>query len=94
MCCQLIVGDWHLLSHFYESFVFSGLLGGHSAALEVQEVHGRMKWYNGSLLHLAKQLGDKLLPAFNTTSGMPMSRVSVNVATVDSCSSTFLLISS
>lgn len=35
-----------------------------------------MKWYNGSLLDMAKEVGDRLLPAFNTTTGIPMSRVS------------------
>ncbi|XP_076822172.1 ER degradation-enhancing alpha-mannosidase-like protein 3 [Clavelina lepadiformis] len=57
--------------------MLGGLLGGHSAALEIQERHNRMKWYNGSLLTLAKELGDRLLPAFNTTSGMPLSRINL-----------------
>lgn len=59
--------------------VLGGLLGGHAAALEIQEKHDRMKWYNGSLLLMAKDIGDRLLPAFNTSTGIPMSRV--NLAT-------------
>nr|XP_039269188.1 ER degradation-enhancing alpha-mannosidase-like protein 3 [Styela clava] len=59
--------------------VLGGLLGGHAAALEIQSKHNRMKWYNNTLLYMAKEVGDKLLPAFNTTTGIPMSRV--NLAT-------------
>ena len=57
-------------------FFFSGLLGGHSAALDIQQNKGRLKNYNGSLLKMAKDIGDRLLPAFNTKSGIPLSRVS------------------
>ena len=74
-CCGTLSAT--VLVAGYLTFVFgSGLLGGHSAAIELQKTRGRMKWYNNTLLHLAKELGDKLLPAFNTSSGMPMSRVS------------------
>lgn len=59
--------------------VLGGLLGGHAAALEIQSKHNRMNSYNGSLLVMAKEVGDRLLPAFNTTTGIPMSRV--NLAT-------------
>lgn len=53
---------------------FSGLLGGHSVALMLKEKE-QMTWYNDELLHMAKELGYKLLPAFNTTSGLPYPRV-------------------
>ncbi|XP_060053811.1 ER degradation-enhancing alpha-mannosidase-like protein 3 isoform X6 [Erinaceus europaeus] len=36
-----------------------------------------MQWYNDELLHMAKQLGYKLLPAFNTTSGLPYPRINL-----------------
>nr|XP_026695542.1 ER degradation-enhancing alpha-mannosidase-like protein 3 isoform X3 [Ciona intestinalis] len=62
--------------------MLGGLLGGHSAALELQESHNRMKWYNGSLLRMAKELGDRLLPAFNTSTGMPMSRINLSTGSV------------
>ena len=36
----------------------------------------RLSWYDkGQLLKMAIELGDRLLPAFNTTSGLPYSRV-------------------
>nr|CAB3240848.1 ER degradation-enhancing alpha-mannosidase-like protein 3 [Phallusia mammillata] len=57
--------------------MLGGLLGGHSVALELQEEHGRMMWYNNSLLKLATNLGNKLLPAFNTTTGIPFSRINL-----------------
>lgn len=56
--------------------VFRGLLGGHSVAIMLKEKGEHMQWYNGELLHMAKDLGYKLLPAFNTTSGLPYPRVS------------------
>lgn len=36
----------------------------------------RLRWYKDDLLQMAAELADKLLPAFNTTSGIPYSRVS------------------
>lgn len=53
-----------------------GLLGGHSLAIMLKEKGEYMQWYNDELLQMAKQLGYKLLPAFNTTSGLPYPRVS------------------
>lgn len=58
-------------------FTFRGLLGGHSVAIMLKEKGENMQWYSGELLHMAKQLGYKLLPAFNTTSGLPYPRVSI-----------------
>lgn len=34
-----------------------------------------MQWYKGELLNMAKDVGYRLLPAFNTTTGIPHSRV-------------------
>lgn len=56
--------------------VLGGLLGGHSLAIMLKEKGEYMQWYNDELLQMAKQLGYKLLPAFNTTSGLPYPRVS------------------
>lgn len=36
---------------------------------------GQMVWYQDELLHMAKDLGLRLLPAFNTSSGLPYPRV-------------------
>ena len=34
-----------------------------------------MEWYADELLSMAKELGNRLLPAFNTTTGIPYPRV-------------------
>ncbi|XP_054157951.1 ER degradation-enhancing alpha-mannosidase-like protein 3 [Oppia nitens] len=36
-----------------------------------------MAWYSGQLLELAKDLGYRLLPAFNTTTGIPHPRINL-----------------
>lgn len=36
-----------------------------------------MPWYRGELLEMAKDLGYRLLPAFNTSTGIPHARVSL-----------------
>ena len=36
-----------------------------------------MEWYRDELLEKAKDIGYRLLPAFNTTTGMPYPRVSI-----------------
>jgi hypothetical protein len=38
----------------------------------------RMLWYQDELLHMAKELGHRLLPAFNTSSGLPFPIDEVN----------------
>jgi len=40
-----------------------------------EDGHNRMEWYNGQLLKMAAELANRLLPAFNSTSGVPYSRV-------------------
>ncbi|XP_074078323.1 ER degradation-enhancing alpha-mannosidase-like protein 3 isoform X2 [Macrotis lagotis] len=57
--------------------VLGGLLGGHSVAIMLKEKGEHMQWYNDELLQMAKQLGYKLLPAFNTTSGLPYPRINL-----------------
>ncbi|XP_027273185.1 ER degradation-enhancing alpha-mannosidase-like protein 3 isoform X3 [Cricetulus griseus] len=57
--------------------VLGGLLGGHSLAIMLKEKGEFMQWYNDELLQMAKQLGYKLLPAFNTTSGLPYPRINL-----------------
>ncbi|XP_059378955.1 ER degradation-enhancing alpha-mannosidase-like protein 3 isoform X3 [Carassius carassius] len=56
--------------------VLGGLLGGHSMAVMFKE-SGQMLWYQDELLHMAKDLGLRLLPAFNTSSGLPYPRVNL-----------------
>ena len=37
----------------------------------------RMRWYDDRLLQMASELADRLLPAFNTTSKIPHSRINL-----------------
>ncbi|XP_076134628.1 ER degradation-enhancing alpha-mannosidase-like protein 3 isoform X1 [Alosa pseudoharengus] len=57
--------------------VLGGLLGGHSMAVMLREGGRHMLWYRDELLHMAKDLGLRLLPAFNTSSGLPYPRVNL-----------------
>jgi len=53
-----------------------GLISAHILSEIIQEKFKRMEWYSGQLLTLAKELGYRLLPAFNTSTGIPHPRVS------------------
>ncbi|XP_067846612.1 ER degradation-enhancing alpha-mannosidase-like protein 3 [Heptranchias perlo] len=57
--------------------VLGGLLGGHTMAIILKDQGEQMQWYNDELLYMAKELGYRLLPAFNTTSGLPYPRVNL-----------------
>uniref|UniRef100_G3PFL3 alpha-1,2-Mannosidase n=1 Tax=Gasterosteus aculeatus aculeatus TaxID=481459 RepID=G3PFL3_GASAC len=57
--------------------VLGGLLGGHSMAVMLRDGGQHMQWYQDELLHMAKDLGLRLLPAFNTSSGLPYPRVNL-----------------
>lgn len=58
-----------------------GLLSAHVLAELIRKNERRgskyMKWYRGELLEMAKDLGYRLLPAFNTTTGIPHARVNL-----------------
>ena len=41
----------------------------------VSQLHGGLGWYGDELLSLAKDLATRLLPAFNTSTGLPYPRV-------------------
>jgi mannosidase alpha-like ER degradation enhancer 3 len=41
-----------------------------------------MPWYKGELLNLAKDLGYRFLPAFNTSTGIPFGRVSKSLLVI------------
>lgn len=43
----------------------------------LQQDAGILTWYRGELLDMAKDVGYRLLPAFNTTTGIPYSRVNI-----------------
>jgi len=59
--------------------MLGGLLGGHVSLLYLRHKRypHRFAWYRNELLDKAKDLADRLLPAFNTESGLPMSRVNL-----------------
>lgn len=60
-------------------FHFRGLLSGHIFAQHFKENSNHLQWYNGELLAMAKDLGYRLMPAFNTTTGIPYSRVKTKI---------------
>ncbi|XP_019876061.2 ER degradation-enhancing alpha-mannosidase-like protein 3 [Aethina tumida] len=57
--------------------VVGGLLSAHILADYLQQRDGIMPWYKGELLSMAKDVGYRLMPAFNTTTGIPYSRVNL-----------------
>uniref|UniRef100_A0A3B4BJU1 alpha-1,2-Mannosidase n=1 Tax=Periophthalmus magnuspinnatus TaxID=409849 RepID=A0A3B4BJU1_9GOBI len=81
-----------------------GLLGAHVMADLFRQQGERMQWYRDELLHMAKDLGHRLLPAFNTTSGLPypkinlrygvlnpLSRIGTETDTCTACAGTMIL---
>ncbi|XP_055009162.1 ER degradation-enhancing alpha-mannosidase-like protein 3 [Boleophthalmus pectinirostris] len=84
--------------------VLGGLLGAHIMADLFRQRGERMLWYRDELLHMAKDLGHRLLPAFNTTSGLPypkinlrygvlnpLSRIGTETDTCTACAGTMIL---
>jgi len=55
--------------------VLGGLLSAHLMMEEDKDL--RPEWYFGDLLTLAHDLADRLLPAFETPSGIPHPRVNL-----------------
>ncbi|XP_041667518.1 ER degradation-enhancing alpha-mannosidase-like protein 3 isoform X2 [Cheilinus undulatus] len=68
--------------------VLGGLLGGHVMADLLRQRGERMQWYQDELLHMAKELGHRLLPAFNTTSGLPYPKVNLRYGVLNPLSRT------
>ncbi|XP_028830278.1 ER degradation-enhancing alpha-mannosidase-like protein 3 isoform X2 [Denticeps clupeoides] len=68
--------------------VLGGLLGAHVMADHLRQRGDRMQWYRDELLHMAKDLGYRLLPAFNTTSGLPYPRVNLRYGVLNPLSRT------
>ena len=56
---------------------FRGLLGAHSMAVILKKNKKGMEWYNKELLDKATVLADKLLLAFNTSTGIPYPKVKI-----------------
>ncbi|XP_037074599.1 ER degradation-enhancing alpha-mannosidase-like protein 3, partial [Pollicipes pollicipes] len=57
--------------------MLGGLLSGHILSEYVRDRLGRMTWYQGELLQRARELGLRLLPAFNTSTGIPHPRINL-----------------
>uniref|UniRef100_A0A4W4G8K2 alpha-1,2-Mannosidase n=1 Tax=Electrophorus electricus TaxID=8005 RepID=A0A4W4G8K2_ELEEL len=68
--------------------VLGGLLGAHVMADLLKQRGEKMHWYRDELLHMAKDLGYRLLPAFNTTSGLPYPRVNLRYGVLNPLSRT------
>lgn len=58
--------------------VLGGLLGAHFAADWLKnQGDQRLAWYNGELVSLAEEVGMRLLPAFDTSTGIPYPRINL-----------------
>ncbi|CAL8086322.1 unnamed protein product [Calicophoron daubneyi] len=58
--------------------VLGGLLGGHISAIALKKSNAsRMTWYEDQLLQMAVDIGNRLLPAFNTSTGIPYPRINL-----------------
>ncbi len=71
---------WLCICLVYVSLIFvlfciRGLLGGHVAADVLKNDGVAVEWYNDELLDMAKDIGERLMPAFNTTTGIPYPKV-------------------
>ena len=74
--------DRDLVISVFESNIrmLGGLMAGHVSLIYLRDKlnYGeRFSWYKDELLLKAKDLGERLLPAFNTTTGLPMSRINL-----------------
>ncbi|KAK8745332.1 hypothetical protein OTU49_000134, partial [Cherax quadricarinatus] len=54
-----------------------GLISGHVMAEHLNQLYGALGWYRGELLTMARDLASRLLPAFNTTTGIPHAKVNL-----------------
>lgn len=63
--------------------MMGGLLSAHILAEYIQKNAQVMPWYKGELLEMARDLGYRLLPAFNTSTGIPHARVNLRYGMKD-----------
>ena len=47
---------------------------------KIFQLYGSMSWYRGELLTMARDLANRLLPAFNTTTGVPYPKVNIKLS--------------
>ncbi|XP_037977971.2 ER degradation-enhancing alpha-mannosidase-like protein 3 isoform X1 [Plutella xylostella] len=57
--------------------ILGGLLSAHVLASRLKPEVPALQWYAGELLSMAEDLGKRLLPAFNTSTGIPHGRVNL-----------------
>ncbi|XP_067622052.1 ER degradation-enhancing alpha-mannosidase-like protein 3 isoform X2 [Eurosta solidaginis] len=57
--------------------MIGGLLSAHILTEHIRKNNGVMLWYNGEMLEMARDLGYRLLPAFNTSTGLPHAKVNL-----------------
>ncbi|XP_029157311.1 ER degradation-enhancing alpha-mannosidase-like protein 3 isoform X1 [Nylanderia fulva] len=71
--------DTDIIVSLFETNIrmLGGLLSSHILAEYLQQRADIMPWYRGELLDLAKDLGYRFLPAFNTTTGIPYGRINL-----------------
>lgn len=75
--CTIVIVSIRGPPHHVTLLLFRGLLGAHSVALTLQDSGKGMAWYNNELLVKAIDLADRLLAAFNTTTGIPYPKVTL-----------------
>ncbi|XP_065178422.1 ER degradation-enhancing alpha-mannosidase-like protein 3 isoform X1 [Sycon ciliatum] len=69
--------------------VLGGLLSAHYFAATLKAQHEPLlSWYDNELLGMAKEIADRLLPAFETGTGIPYPRVNLRYGMVSSLLST------
>jgi mannosidase alpha-like ER degradation enhancer 3 len=73
--------DKDIVVSVFESNIrmLGGLLSAHVSLVYMRNKHytDRFGWYKNELLELGKDLGDRLLPSFNTPTGLPTSRINL-----------------
>lgn len=62
--------------------VLGGLLSAHVLAQDIQKKHHLLGWYDNQLLSMAKDIGHRLIAAFNSTTGIPHPRVNFIITIV------------
>lgn len=84
--------------------MLGGLLSAHLLAEKISKQNNNiLTWYNNELLSMAKELGFRLLPAFNSSTGIPHARINLkngmndkelakNKETCTACAGNFQLI--
>ncbi|KAF9417617.1 hypothetical protein HW555_005324 [Spodoptera exigua] len=71
--------DHNIVVSVFETNIrmLGGLLSAHVLATNLKNEVPALQWYNGELLAMAEDLGKRLLPAFNTSTGIPHGRINL-----------------